>query len=82
MKLLTPPQAAAAPTDPTRVLTLAPDFNLLAEPPAGAQALDLQGVQRIDLQFPKFTDGRAYSQAVLLRAVWATGACCAPPARC
>ncbi|MFN3377241.1 MAG: DUF934 domain-containing protein [Burkholderiaceae bacterium] len=30
-------------------------------------ALDLTGVQRIDLHFPKFTDGRAYSQAYLLR---------------
>jgi uncharacterized protein (DUF934 family) len=28
---------------------------------------DLTGVTRIDLQFPKFTDGRAYSQARLLR---------------
>lgn len=27
----------------------------------------LQGVERIELQFPKFTDGRAYSQALLLR---------------
>ena len=27
----------------------------------------LDGVDRIDLQFPKFTDGRAYSQAFLLR---------------
>jgi uncharacterized protein (DUF934 family) len=30
-------------------------------------ALSLEGVQRIDLHFPKFTDGRAFSQAVLLR---------------
>ena len=30
-------------------------------------ALALDGVDRIDLQFPKFTDGRAYSQAFLLR---------------
>lgn len=29
--------------------------------------LDLTGVQRIDLHFPKFTDGRAFSQARLLR---------------
>jgi len=29
--------------------------------------LALDGVDRIDLQFPKFTDGRAFSQAVLLR---------------
>lgn len=27
----------------------------------------LQGVTRIELHFPKFADGRAYSQAVLLR---------------
>jgi uncharacterized protein (DUF934 family) len=27
----------------------------------------LEGVQRIDLHFPKFTDGRAFSQAFLLR---------------
>lgn len=31
------------------------------------RALDLAGVTRIDLNFPKFTDGRAYSQAFLLR---------------
>jgi uncharacterized protein (DUF934 family) len=31
------------------------------------QTLQLQGVTRIDLHFPKFTDGRAYSQAFLLR---------------
>ncbi len=29
--------------------------------------LDLAGVDRIDLNFPKFTDGRAFSQARLLR---------------
>lgn len=27
----------------------------------------LQDIERIDLNFPKFTDGRAYSQAFLLR---------------
>ena len=31
------------------------------------RTLNLQGVHRIDLTFPKFTDGRAYSQAFLLR---------------
>ena len=30
-------------------------------------SLKLDGVTRIDLNFPKFTDGRAYSQAFLLR---------------
>jgi uncharacterized protein (DUF934 family) len=34
---------------------------------ADPRTLDLSGVTRIDLQFPKFTDGRAYSQAFLLR---------------
>ena len=28
---------------------------------------DLAGVTRVDLNFPKFTDGRAYSQSFLLR---------------
>ena len=28
---------------------------------------DLTGVTRIDLNFPKFTDGRAFTQAVMLR---------------
>ena len=31
------------------------------------RTLNLQGVERIDLNFPKFTDGRAYSQAFMLR---------------
>ncbi|WP_027475396.1 DUF934 domain-containing protein [Curvibacter gracilis] len=31
------------------------------------QTLSLEGVTRVDLNFPKFTDGRAYSQAYLLR---------------
>jgi uncharacterized protein (DUF934 family) len=31
------------------------------------RTLALAGVDRIDLHFPKFTDGRAYSQAFLLR---------------
>ena len=29
--------------------------------------MSLDGVERIDLHFPKFTDGRAFSQAFLLR---------------
>ena len=43
----------------TGVLELANDV----EP----RTLDLAGITRIDLQFPAFTDGRAYSQAFLLR---------------
>lgn len=34
---------------------------------ADPRALSLDGIARIDLHFPKFTDGRAYSQAFLLR---------------
>ena len=33
---------------------------------ADPRALPLAGVERIDLNFPKFTDGRAFSQAFLL----------------
>jgi uncharacterized protein (DUF934 family) len=31
------------------------------------RSLDLNGVERVVLNFPKFTDGRAYSQAFMLR---------------
>lgn len=34
---------------------------------ADPRTLNLEGVERIDLNFPKFTDGRAYTQAFLLR---------------
>ena len=43
----------------TRAVALAND--------ADALALPLDGVERVDLHFPSFTDGRAFSQAVLLR---------------
>ena len=45
-------------SDPT-ILALAVD--------ADPRTLLLQGVRRIDLHFPKFTDGRAFSQSYLLR---------------
>jgi len=32
-----------------------------------ARTVALEGIIRIDLDFPKFTDGRAFSQAFLLR---------------
>jgi uncharacterized protein (DUF934 family) len=42
--------------------------NVLVVPnDADVAALALEGVDRIELNFPKFTDGRAYSQAYLLR---------------
>lgn len=34
---------------------------------ADPRTLDLNGITRVDLHFPKFTDGRAFSQAFLLR---------------
>lgn len=34
---------------------------------ADVSALSLAGVARVELNFPKFTDGRAFSQAFLLR---------------
>jgi uncharacterized protein (DUF934 family) len=34
---------------------------------ADPRTLNLSGVTRVDLLFPKFTDGRAFSQAFLLR---------------
>ena len=57
MKIITAQEHSASPT--TGVLTLAND--------ADPRTLDLSGISRIDLQFPSFTDGRAYSQAFLLR---------------
>lgn len=62
LQLLT---AGNVPQDDAKVVTLAND--------ADVQAVDLQGVQRIELNFPKFTDGRAYSQARLLRRRGFTG---------
>ena len=34
---------------------------------ADPRTVSLDGIQRVELQFPKFTDGRAFSQAFLLR---------------
>jgi len=57
MKIITA-QEHATEASPA-VLTLANDVD--------PRTLDLSGITRIDLQFPAFTDGRAYSQAFLLR---------------
>ncbi|WP_026431158.1 DUF934 domain-containing protein [Paracidovorax oryzae] len=46
----------------------APGLHVLAMPnDADPLVQDLAGIERIDLHFPKFTDGRAFSQARLLR---------------
>ena len=58
MKLITP-YTHASDASAAGVLQLPND--------ADPQAVSLDGVTRIDLNFPKFTDGRAFSQALLLR---------------
>jgi uncharacterized protein (DUF934 family) len=58
MKLL-----SAADTD---TQTVGPNTLVVANT-EDPRTLALDGVQRIDLSFPKFTDGRAYSQAFYLR---------------
>ena len=50
---------AETPAELVNVLQLANDADPLA--------LSLDGVERIELHFPKFSDGRAFSQAFLLR---------------
>ena len=57
--------ASALPTgaETEKVLQIPNDADLAALAAEGA----FEGIDRIELQFPKFTDGRAYSQAVLLR---------------
>ena len=50
---------AEAPAELARVVVLSADADPLA--------VSLEGVDRIELQFPKFSDGRAFSQAHLLR---------------
>ena len=57
MKIITAQEHSAS--APAGVLVLANDTD--------PRTLDLGGISRIDLQFPAFTDGRAYSQAFLLR---------------
>jgi len=57
MKIISAPEQPAV--ESAAFITLANDVD--------PRALDLAGVARIDLQFPAFTDGRAYSQAFLLR---------------
>lgn len=51
--------AGAVPADNLNVLVLANDADPLEA--------SLEGVDRVELDFPKFTDGRAFTQARLLR---------------
>ena len=58
MKIIATSAHQTSAADP-KVLELAND--------ADPMDADLDGITRVDLNFPKFTDGRAYSQARLLR---------------
>jgi uncharacterized protein (DUF934 family) len=44
-----------------------PQFGIEVSNDVDPRELSLEGVSRVDLSFPKFSDGRAFSQAVLLR---------------
>jgi len=54
--------AISAGAEDQKTLQIANDAELAELVASGA----LEGVQRVELQFPKFTDGRAFSQAFLL----------------
>ncbi len=59
MKILAYNEYQAPAEGDTSVLVLANDVNALD--------VNLDGITHIDLHFPSFTDGRAFSQAYLLR---------------
>jgi len=58
LKLIAPAEQAAA-TAQAKVLQMAND--------ADPREVSLDGIDRVELHFPKFADGRAFSQAFLLR---------------
>ncbi|WP_284338175.1 DUF934 domain-containing protein [Comamonas sp. NoAH] len=59
MKILAQNEYHAPAESTGSILVLANDVNALE--------VDLDGITQIDLHFPAFTDGRAFSQAYLLR---------------
>mgnify|MGYP003592377889 FL=1 len=59
MKILAHSDYHSPPESGNGVLVLANDVNALD--------VNLDGVTQVDLQFPAFTDGRAFTQAYLLR---------------
>jgi uncharacterized protein (DUF934 family) len=60
--------ASSTPSAGSEVTSSATETLVLRLPNnADLNTLDLHGVARIELDFPKFTDGRAFSQAVVLR---------------
>ena len=58
LNLISPAEQQLALVDP-KVLQITND--------ADPRELSLEGIERIELNFPKFADGRAFSQAFLLR---------------
>ena len=63
MKLI----ATQATNTPATAENTSKNGTLLIPNDANPLESDLNGVKRIDLHFPKFTDGRAFTQAVMLR---------------
>ena len=59
MKILASNEYQAPSESTGNVLVLANDVNALE--------VNLDGITQVDLHFPNFTDGRAFSQAYLLR---------------
>ena len=59
MKILAHSDYHSPPESGNGVLVLANDVNALD--------VNLDGITQVDLQFPAFTDGRAFTQAYLLR---------------
>ena len=59
MKILAHTDYHSPPESGHGVLVLANDVNALE--------VNLDGIMQVDLQFPAFTDGRAFTQAYLLR---------------
>ena len=59
MKILAHSDYHSPPESGNGVLVLANDVNALE--------VNLDGITQVDLQFPAFTDGRAFTQAYLLR---------------
>ncbi|MBG9387116.1 DUF934 domain-containing protein [Caenimonas aquaedulcis] len=59
LQLILAANGEPAPLDSAKVLQLPNDANPLEA--------SLDGIERVELSFPKFTDGRAFSQAYLLR---------------
>ena len=59
MKILAHSDYQSPPESGHGVLVLANDVNALE--------VNLDGITQVDLQFPAFTDGRAFTQAYLLR---------------